>query len=86
MAKGNKKAGGATVRGRLCPILEKEGKPVICGNWCAWRIVSKNARYSGCAVERLARSSEGINYLLRSGALSAGPQTEPQAADEDVPF
>lgn len=77
-------------KAKLCPILEKNGKPVQCGAWCAWFIAQKQAQYSGCALPKAARALDGIAYLIRSGALN-GPATEPDAPsgendDTDVPF
>lgn len=74
-------------KAKLCPVLEKNGKPVQCGAWCAWYIAQKDARFAGCAVSRAARAIDGLAYLVRSGALT-GPATEPAGSDNDgdVPF
>jgi hypothetical protein len=45
----------------FCPIRD-----IICDDSCAWFVAEKNERYSGCALERIARAINGLRWDHRS--------------------
>jgi len=66
---------------KLCPLVQKDGKPVSCGTWCAWSF----ARKDGSAQCVLVRIQATLYFGGRGSDTRANGHVD-GSDTSDVPF